>query len=494
MSDIFTYITTHWFTLLLIVSVFLLGLKFIFASKKSYLIIYGLLIWFPLETLILRYAPVDYYALLKYLPEVVLYGMVGISWYRYNKRTGHTFPHTPINKWFGLFLLIAIISLIINWYSPLTWALGIRQLLRFALISAIIFLEEYNQETLKHFVYIAGGMILLEAFFGIVQFAMGGRLDHYLFFSESITVGGAQLEGLQQFWAPGQRVFATLGRYDRLGSLLAIGIVMLVPWLYEIKDKVQRFWIEIAATMIVVALVLTYSRASWIAAVVGVVVVAIGLYHDKRIIKYGGILAAIFILYFGAIIVTENYGGGVLDKSKQSLTERTVEAVSWYSWQLNYEGYGRLFFIINTPYRLVRDHVFFGVGAGNYGGGVAAALGNKKAYDLAGLPFGIQNTYGQIDNNWMSIWGEAGTLGLIVWIMIFVTVYKTSSMLSQRFDTAWKRNLARGLCGVTVAIAILGFFGPYFEFRTLMVYYWLLVAIVLQHHRERRHAGNFIKQ
>ena len=495
MSDIFAYISANYFTLFLLGAAAALGLVLIFFLEKSYYLIYVLLIWFPLENLILRFTPLEYYAPVKYFPEILIYSALLAGWYRYAKREQRFFLRLPVNRWFLAFLAVGVVSLIINWYNPVVWLLGLRQIFRFALIFVIILFEDYSDDVIKWFLRLGGGMILFEAALGLVQYLAGGALDRYLFFSDSVSIAGvAELEGLRQFWAPGERVFATLGRYDRLGSLLALGLTMFFPWLYVLKKEKHRLWWVGAMLLGGAALVLTYSRSSWLAAVAGIVTVGYGLVRDKRILKLAGIFCGILTALLLFVVVTNNYGGGALDKPTQTLPERVVEAVSIYSWRQNYEGYGRFFFIVNTPLMVVRYYPLFGVGLGNYGGGVAAALGNTKVYDKLHLPFGIQNTFGQIDNNWLSLWGETGTLGILCWIMVFVTIFKTARAVAERASAVVERTVAQGLCGAVVGIMVLAYFGPFFEFRSLMLYFWILVGMVMRFYRSGRTAGNFLKE
>ncbi|HAO52761.1 TPA: hypothetical protein DCQ85_04855, partial [Candidatus Magasanikbacteria bacterium] len=65
------------------------------------------------------------------------------------------------------------------------------------------------------------------------------------------------------------------------------------------------------------------------------------------------------------------------------------------------------------------------------------------------------------------------------WIMIFVTVIKMSLVVREKTDSDFEKNMAEGLIGLTVGIMAVGFFGPYFEFRTLMFYYWVIVGIIV---------------
>lgn len=471
------YLPANIWVLFLLFLVFVSGLLLFFQLRKTQIIIYLLLIWLPLESLVLRWTPVEYYGYIKYCPEVLLYGVFLIAWWRYWRRTGRILPALPLNKWLLGFLAVAIISLIANWYSPAVWLLGLRQLLRFVLLIFLVFFVAYPPEVRKKF-FICGAIVLGgEIFLAFIQYLSGGALDPYLFSTQAVNIGNrAWLGGIEQFWTPGTRVFATLGRYDQLGSFLMLGLLFLFPVWYFAKEHKYKLWIGVLFLSGLLALFLTMSRASWLAFFVGIVVIGIGWLKEKKLAIAIGILAAILSVYLVGFAVARENALSITERSNQNLAERIFESVSLRAWRESYNGYGRIFFIINTPSVVVWSSPLWGVGPGNYGGGVAAALLNTKVYERLRLPFGIQNVYGQIDNSWFCLWGEYGTLGLVLWGGILVTIFCKARKSFQKGADEHKW-LAAGVAGATVGIAVLGFFGPYFEFRTLMFYYWLAVGL-----------------
>ena len=483
------------YTLVFLSIMALMALLVIFSLRKTEYIIYSLLIWFPFETLFLRYSSSEYYAFIKYFPELVVYSTLVISWVHYYQKKKRIFPATPLNKYLLIFILISVISLILNFYNVAIWFLGIRQILRFVLIFIIFILEDYSEDVIKNFLKIGAYILVGESLLAIIQAVSGGILDKFLFFSDAISLGPLEYGGIEQNWAPGQRVFATFGRYDRLGSFLTIGLIMIFPWFYVLKkgESREKWWMIFILSS--TALLLTYSRANWLAFIGGMFTIGYFLMHDRRLFKILATFGFVLATYLIFIIITQNLGTGTVDQnSRQSIRDRLVESVSFYSWRQSYEGYGRFFFIINTPLRVVSDSPLFGVGPGNYGGGVAAALDNRRVYNILHLPFGIQNVYGQIDNNWLSIWGETGTLGLLVWMLLFAKIFRSAYRVQEKSDDVIQKTVAQGLCGSVVALSIMGFFGPYFEFRALMMYFWLIVGIALYYFREKSFSWNFLRE
>ena len=183
---------------------------------------------------------------------------------------------------------------------------------------------------------------------------------------------------------------------------------------------------------------------------------------------------SVFIyLIFSPVIVSQ-----LIDTPQTSITERFLEAFSRRRWEGEYYGLGRLFFIVKTPTVVVASSPFFGVGPGQYGGGTARALNNTTVYDKLSLPFGIWGTEGYIDNNWMSLWGEIGTLGLICYLWLIYTLFKMSYGVYKKAKDNFDRGLALGYCGVIVAVCLNAFLATMLEIRTLALYFWLFGGII----------------
>lgn len=465
----------------------------LFKIQKTSYIIFFLLAWLPLETFVLLHTPIDYYAYVKYIPEVLLYGFVIGSWITYIRRHGRLFSRDPLFGWFFFYMVIAVLSLLVNWYNPLVWVFGLRQLLRFALIAFAILFMQYHKKQVRSFVLFGFGMIVLEAVFGFIQYLAQGQLDPYLFSSQVISIGNtALLGGLEQFWAPGSRIFATLGRYDRLGSLLMIGVVMLFPFLYMFKKQERKWGYGAIFMFLLVVLILTLSRASWLAAFFGIATIGILLHKDRRIVTvFIAFMLFLGVYLTGYALVHDNVLS-ITETRSQTLAERMFEAVSFDAWRGSYEGFGRIFFIIETPHVVIPAAPLFGHGPGRYGSGVAGSLVLTDVYDELHLPFGIQNKFGQIDNNWMAIWGEVGTLGLISWMGVFIAIIGMANVVRRRTKDPYVQAYAEGCIGMTVGMITLGFFGPYFEFRASMFYFWLLVGILVLYWREEKQRGSFL--
>ncbi|PIY62204.1 hypothetical protein COY93_03555, partial [Candidatus Uhrbacteria bacterium CG_4_10_14_0_8_um_filter_58_22] len=226
-------------TLLAIVSVLFLGpwkmLGVIAGLLIAWLLLFrpeamvmALAVYTPLEPFLLKFVPDELYIFARYLPELLVYGLVAVAVLRVLSRC-RELTSTPIDLPFAFFLIVALTSLVLNavpWFSGL---LGLRQIVRFMLMFfAVVYLEP-ERKFVRRLVLVMFGVVVFESVLGIVQSFVGAPLDELLIPSEQRFYESIQLtSGTEQTWSPGTRIFATMGRYDQLGTFLSFFGLMAV--------------------------------------------------------------------------------------------------------------------------------------------------------------------------------------------------------------------------------------------------------------------------
>ncbi|MFA5854440.1 MAG: hypothetical protein WC866_05165 [Patescibacteria group bacterium] len=435
-----------------------------------------LAVFIPLEPFALKFVPDELFIFAKYFSEVLIYLLLGSALLR-RVLAGERRTPTPLDLPFALLVLVAVASAVSNFVDPAVAVLGTRQIIRFMLLFFAVALLAPPRDYLRKLVVLMLGLVLFESLLGILQAATLGAIDPFLLPSENRFYSSLALTGgTEQFWAPGQRVFATLGRYDQLGTFLCFFLLLLSGWIYEIqKGRWHRYFFLLFA-IASFALMLTYSRASWFGFLLGFLYIAVRIKKDKKVL-------AVFLATVGLIVGYTFYTGVVVraltDLPEQTVLARLLEAFSYERWRGEYYGYGRVYWMLNTPLRVVPASPIFGHGPGTYGGGAAAVLGNTGVYDKLGLPFGVYGTEGYIDNNWFSLWGEIGTLGLALYIWMFTLLFRASHAVYRGSKDPLVRGLALGYLGATLAFAFQAVLGTYLEVRTISLYFWIFGAFIV---------------
>lgn len=436
----------------------------------------GLLsIYLPFESVILKFIPDDVYVFARYGSEFLIYLIAIVVIFRIisGKRP---YRVTKFDLPFFLFVGVILASAIVNFVPPTIAVLGARQILRFMIIFFLVVQIAPSKSFIRHLTWTMLGIVVFQSILGIFQFFIGEPLDVFLISSEERTLGSIVLTGgVEQFWDSGSRVFATLGRYDRLGNFLYIFLLIASGLLFTKQILKRQSWIPYIFLFGVPALVLTYSRSSWFAFLLGFLFIGLVIKKDRRVLAG---LAAFVILIITFVTSSGLNVGLITEGSGQTLSERFYESFSYARWSGEYYGLGRTFWFVHTPLDVVSASPILGFGPGQFGGGAVSALGNTRVYEQLGLPYGVFGTEGFIDNNWFSLWGEVGTLGMVFYLWIYVGLFLFALRTSRETEDPFVKALALGLCAVLIGIGFNAFTSTLLEIRTSAFYLWMYAGFV----------------
>jgi hypothetical protein len=445
------------------------------AFTRPEAVIVFLALYTPFEPFLLKFVPDDAYVYARYFSEGLIYVLVAVVLSR--AFIGRLKLHgTPLDLPFIAFVLVALTSLAINAVPPVIGALGLRQIIRYILLFFVVTQLQPSKSYIRNLTIAMFAVVVFQGLLGLAQGIIGAPLDEFLIPSEVKFYESIQLtSGTEQFWSPGSRVFATMGRYDQLGTFLCFFFLIIVGLLYFVNDRRKQRVLGLMLMLAIPAFIMTLSRASWFGFIFGVIAVGIVLMRDRRLTLAVGAFAVALLVYAGFSSVVVRY---LVDYPEQTALERVLEVFSYERYRGEFYGLGRVFWIVQTPLLVVRSAPLFGVGPGQYGGGAAAALGNTTVYERLGLPFGVYGSEGYIDNNWFSLWGETGTIGLLFYLAMFAMLAHVALKTWRESHDPLTRGLALGYLGCLVAVTFQSFLATYLEVRTLALYLWLYGAFV----------------
>lgn len=483
------------------------GLIIFLAVKKIEWVIYFLVLYIPFEPFLLKFASDEAYPFLKYGAEIVIFILfavaVGKRIWDYCKipqpplRKGEIktplaplcergekigwYIKTPIDKPLAVFILITAVSAILNLENPMFWIFGLRQLFRFTLLYYAIIYSKLSKEKVKKTVILFLAVLILQASIGSAQALIGKKADQFLLPDKVRKINDViSPDYVEQSWSSGQRVFAAMGRYDRLGTFMCLVMLLAIGLAVEANGEKNRNVLIAAVLISLPTFILTYSRMSWIGLIIGMAFIGVIIKKNKKfifIMAAGAVLFSLYIFLYASNNNVKLYR--LADKYKMAPAERFLSLFSPIELKGSYDGYGRLYFIINTPAKVIRNYPLFGAGLGRYGSGVAYALNNTAVYDELRMPFGVQDKNGMIDNNWFSIWGETGTLGLLAFGAIIFYLFKDVYLLYKKTDDNFIAGMSLGFMAIVIAISIQAFLGQYFEVRPLAFSFWVIGGIVV---------------
>ena len=431
--------------------------------------------YLPFEPFLLKFVPDEIYLFARFFSEILVYVLVlSVAWKILEGKI--KMRQTPLGLPFVLFVLVLVAAAVINVVPPTIAILGLRQILRFMLIFFVVAYLNPSNTFIKRLTYGMFLIVIFQSILGIIQSLAGGALDSLLLPSDARSFGEIAItSGVIQFWDAGSRVFATLGRYDRLGNFLYFFLLIGVGFIYEKRlreDRSELFWMFALGLP---TLILTFSRSSWFAFLLGFMFIGLLIRKDKRVLAA---LITFMIVVSGYLAISGLNVRFLTEAPGQTVVERFFESFSFTRWQGEYYGLGRTFWMVQTPMTVVPAAPVFGFGPGQFGGGAVSALRNTAVYDQLGLPFGVFGTDGYIDNSWFSLWGESGTLGMVFYLWMYIALFRYSLQLYRDSHEGTVRAIAIGFAAVLIAIAFNALLSTILEIRTTAFYLWLYAGFI----------------
>jgi O-antigen ligase len=318
-------------------------------------------------------------------------------------RTGRlrTALQDPVVPLVALFIGLAVVSAIVNLTPPLVAVLGIVMT-----IDAIaIYLSVRAVRVDERAAAIAIGAIVagtvVVALFGIGQVVIHPEL-----------LGFAAFQG---YFGEGGRITSFLGNPNPAAAILSIGIPFALFGGLSLPTIRGRWAARVVLLVLLLALLLTFSRSAWMA-------VALGLVIGAAIIDWRALILLILVvaLAWGSVIVMPRGLAVPPEPDGQprqgpdvsrppDLVDVTVDRIG----NLRQRGDTRARFT-QEGIPIILDHLLLGVGPGRYGGAAATIIPSPVYEEYGTSLYG----YRTIHNFWQHLLGESGALGTAVFLAI----------------------------------------------------------------------------
>jgi putative inorganic carbon (HCO3(-)) transporter len=257
------------------------------------------------------------------------------------------------------------------------------------------------------------------------------------------------------------------GGYLGLTLPLAVGLVagglLRIPcpspppqpsWSSPSREKgTPVWWILLAGgsgTLMLAALIMTWSRGAWLGFGAAVVVMAVAVVvRSGRGAVLGAVfgLLAAYVLLAGGLArvppaITQRFGDfvpylGVLDVRGMEITDANFAVLERVAhWQ--------------AAWRMWTDYPWLGVGIGNY----------EPAYSRYALPFWPQ-ALGHAHNYYLNIAAETGVIGLLSYLLLWGAALVLAWRAVWR-ASGWYWGVSLGVLGVLVHLSVHNFFDSLF--------------------------------
>ena len=455
-------------------NVLYLGNLSIFRFQLAHLIVLGLCIFYPLEEFLEKWIPRGtFYEIVRYGGEFILLTL--LVWMIITKSIilGR-WKSTPIDLFLVFFLIFSLISTLINDLPLNVYILGLRPLVRFISVFYLIIQMGYNDVFARRFAQICLLVAGFVSVIAVLQSIIGMPITNFLL-PKDVEVGGELVRaGVRQYLASRTRVFSTLGRYDTLGTYLSV-IILMVTSLYWARIFRKKKYFHYFLICAVPALILSYSRQSWLVSILGIVILMV-LYRKYALLGALGLFSIFAILI--TIIFLSSYSYYSSDLVDVSFVNRLLEPFSLRYFEISRYSYGRLFVIVEVSTRILQRAPLFGFGPGNFGTLTTRYLGHDFSSLIDIRP---ESAYLVNDVNWVTILGQIGLIGTFFFGAILIIMILRSRKIFKFVSDPLMKGYAGALVAILVAFIIMGFFGPNFEVRQVSFFVWSIAGIVFSY-------------
>ncbi|MGH2483448.1 MAG: O-antigen ligase family protein, partial [Candidatus Limnocylindria bacterium] len=374
-----------------------------------------------------RLLPEEVHSVSRFFSEALLVLMtLALAWVGARRGTLITALRHPFTVAVAVFGAISVVSAIVNAVPPTVAVAGTL----FTLDAAILFylprMVGYSHEDGQRAMWAIAGLVALTSLLAIGQALLSPDLL-------GVTpVAGMSGEGLR---------FGSLVRNPNiLGTLIGMALPFTLFSLVRLPRD-RRWWITFGmALALVLALLLTYSRGSWLGVAVGFGVVA--LIIDRRALMAFGVV--VVLAYVTAVVMPKGIlAGGSLGFDPFATTINRFNEVG--------EGRDlRSLFIVNAL-PIVADHPILGVGPGRYGGAAASVFGSP-VHVRYGTDLLLTNQR-TADNFWLHMGVEGGVLGFSAFLaMIGAALIRPIRAL--RGSTGGRFSVSAGVVSATAVVCV----------------------------------------
>ena len=439
------------------------------AFRHPHGMLLALLCYLPFETVVVRGLDPISTAICRYGSESVIYVVVASAFAR-RERGGDR----RLLLLVGVVAALCVASSVSNRLDLPTAVLGSRQILRFMLLALAASWLNPDDAWLRRAFWALCVVLGFQGLLGLAQATVGEALVlPMMTVSDASLVGVRVREAVEVSWDWNRRVPGTLGRYDRMGHFLSIAMLLVLAVRYQ-HLRSTRPWLGLLLGVGFLSLVLTYSRASWVCLLLGVATLGV-LHRDRRVLV--GLASVVLAVVLLLLSVRGQDLAPTVDHPDQDLRERVLEMFAAERYRGSYRGLGRAYWIVQTPRHVVASAPLLGVGPGRFGGGAASAMGNREVYDALGLPFGVYGTDGYVDNNWLSIVGEIGLLGLLAYLVLLAFLLRLALRL-RGSSSSFDRAVACGFLALLPGFVFGALLATNLEIRTIAPYFWVVAGLV----------------
>jgi O-antigen ligase len=305
----------------------------------------------------------------------------------------------PVTALVALFVALAAVSAFVNATPPLVALLGIVMTIDAIAIYLVVRTVRIGVRAAALAIGIVVAATLTVALFGIAQIVVHPELLGFTVF--------------RGYFGEGSRITSFLGNPNPVAMILSIGLPFALFGSLSLPTGRWRWAARIALFVLVLGLLLTFSRSAWIAVGLGIALGALILdWRALPLFLLAVALAwgAVMVMPRGLALVPE--GPDAVEPGETSPPD-VIGSTAGRIGNLKERGDTRGKFT-REGIPILLDHPLLGVGPGRYGGAAAAIIPSPIYEEYGTSLYG----YRTVHNFWQHLLGESGALGTAVFLAL----------------------------------------------------------------------------
>lgn len=237
------------------------------------------------------------------------------------------------------------------------------------------------------------------------------------------------------------RAYSIVGSPNILGVLFVLLIPIGISMIFAEKEKKKRIFYIATVLFMMAGLLFTMSRGSWLAFAFAMFIYILAL-QPKLIVPFIGLLG-LFIVFGGSL------SDRLLFMISPTYFLRSAAGGRLYRWEIGLD--------------IWKENKLLGLGLGRFGGAVAMNNGLAPFY---------------LDNYYLKTLTEMGLFGIIALGFVILCFLIFSINIIRKQASTEKRVMVIGLFSACIGVLTQNFVENIFEFPAIVVYFWMMVAII----------------
>lgn len=442
-------------------------------------IIFWTSIYVPFEDFILRWLPGSLPALLRFVPELMLYGL---AFYVCGSKLlrGETLRKTPIDLLLVAFFLSTALSIIINNSNLVASIIHLRTMWRYLSVFYIVVNIDISNLEFTKLIQGLKWTSLIQGCLGSIQYFLPASFNQAFFAPKGFELGDHKVESHA---ASGSlKVGATAGTFSDsaiLSSFLLIGMCLFFASSYVSTNSL----IPDVTYLKHLGITLFGIFASKKRAALGIcLIIPLFIFHTytrpKKLLSFIWFYAA---LALGGIVLISlfssgpSYSGAASREESIAITDYLLEIFSPEYWQASNDN-ARGWFVSTISHAIFSTQSWFGFGPDfdNTQDAIRATL--STAADVKKL----ERDEGVFDDSfWAAFFAYFGIVGTIIYTSILRQLYKAARWLC-RYGQKSEYKVLGGTFTTLIVVAVLyTFVERIFKLRAFTFYFWLLAGLVI---------------